>query len=85
MDGPGAVNPHAADGARRFHRATGLVGEAAGSAAAGAAPTRRAVALPPVAPAPGLTLEEAIAGRRTRRDFDRRAVLPLEQLARLLV
>ena len=87
MSAPGAaiVNPHAAESAQRFHRATYLIGQATDRVPEAASAPPGPIALPCVEPAAGPALEQVIARRRTRRDFDARKTLSVEGLARLLV
>ena len=70
--------------AQTFHRRTQLFG-ADGPAPAASTPQIEALSLPSVVPLQGLSLEEAIVRRRTRREFDAQQVLTLPQLARLLL
>lgn len=73
--------------AETFHRRTRLFGADGREPGPGPAPVpqSKALVLPSVAPLQGLSLDEAIMRRRTRREFDAQQVLTLPQLARLLV
>ncbi len=71
--------------AESFHAQTAMLATA-GERLPGPAPAdATVVALPRIAPDPGLSVEEAIALRRTSRDFDPGRWLPLDAVARLLV
>ena len=82
------VMPINAACAETFHRRTCMVAQADDRLPVAPALPHEpgtVLRLPQVAPMPGPSLEQVIAWRRTRREFDAQAGLSLPQLARLLV
>ena len=69
--------------AETFHRRTRLFG--VNGLGPAPAPQSEALVLPSVEPLQGLSLDEAIVRRRTRREFDAQQHMTLQQLARMLV
>jgi SagB-type dehydrogenase family enzyme len=77
--------PSADQSAERYHRRT-MIFPAPDDVLPGETSDRPlAIALPRIGPEPGPSVEEAILRRRTGRDFDSEAMLPLDMIARLLV